>query len=220
MEKTYYVYRHISKKDNNTFYIGKGKNNRAFETGKGRHSKEWEKFAELGYSIELIETELTEDEAFFLEALYIEKYKTLGMANANVTLGGKGINVKKRWWGNKISKALVGIKRPIGKLNKSYKDNITKDELYEMYVNKGMNTTQIGELCGLSYATISKRLKKHNIDIKKAGKKSIKIKCLNDGKVFNSITSAAKHYSIHRENISKVLKGKYNHTGGYKFIKI
>ncbi len=45
----------------------------------------------------------------------------------------------------------------------------------------------------------------------------VKIMCVTDGKEFASINDAAKHYNVFRENIRKVLHGKYKHTGGRLF---
>ena len=220
MEKIFYIYRHTTIKDNNTFHVGKGKNNRAYETQKGRHNSIWEHYAMSDFDVIMLENHLTEDEAFALEIIYIAKYKSLGMAQSNITIGGRGISVNKRWWSEKISKALIGIKRGNGRNNCSYKDNISKSELYDMYVRKKMSSTDIGKKTNLSYGTISNRLIEYGITSRNRGRESIEIKCMNDNKTYKSLSQAAKYYGIFRENIAKVLSGKYKHTGGYKFIKI
>lgn len=46
---------------------------------------------------------------------------------------------------------------------------------------------------------------------------SKKIVCLTNGKIYNSSAEAGRELGICNQNISKVLKGKRNHAGGYKF---
>jgi len=221
MKKTNnYIYIHRTIENKNVFYVGKGKGHRAYETRKGRHSDLWESFALNKYEIEIIECDLNEDDAFTLEVIYIAKYKSLGMAQANVTIGGRGINVDKRWWNDKISKALKGKQMPKGNLSKSYKDKITKDQLIHYYLQRKLSTIEIGKIFGLSYGTIIERLNYYNIKIRNTGRKSIMIKCVNDNKEFKSLSDAAKYYNVYRENIAKVISGKYKQTGGKKFIKI
>lgn len=42
---------------------------------------------------------------------------------------------------------------------------------------------------------------------------SQKIKCINTGEIFNSISEAARHYNTYQANISKVLKGERHSAG-------
>ncbi len=46
---------------------------------------------------------------------------------------------------------------------------------------------------------------------------SKQIKELKSGLVFNSISSAAKHFNLHRQSVRDVAKGKRSHTAGYVF---
>jgi hypothetical protein len=45
------------------------------------------------------------------------------------------------------------------------------------------------------------------------------VKCLNDGRIFNTVKEAAEFYGVHGSNISKVCRKNKNylHTGGYQF---
>lgn len=156
--------------------------------------------------------------AYKMEMEFIATYKSVGACEANFTLGGDGVRVEKRWWYDKISASQKGKKRPSGKNSKSYKDKITKEQLYDMYVNKGMGSIKIGKIIGISYTTICKRLKEYGITTKQKGQVGVPIICINDGKQFNSIMDAAKYYNVYRENIRKVLKGIYKHTNQLKFI--
>lgn len=217
MDKKYYVYGHFKRGENNPFYIGKGCGNRAYATG--NRSKFWKRIAnKYGYEARILIENLSEEVAYQIEMEFIATYKSIGSCEANFTMGGDGVRVEKRWWYDKISASMKGRKRPSGKDSKSYKDKITKEQLYDLYVNKGMSSIKIGKLVGISYATVCTRLKQYGIKAKQKGKIGVPIICVNDGKQFNSITDAAKHYNVYRENIRKVLKGIYKHTNKLKFI--
>ena len=219
METKYYIYAHIRLDNNSIFYIGKGSGNRAYiKSNRGLY---WKRIVNAhGYKVIFLEENLSEEEAFNFEISFIAKFKSKGNCEANFTIGGDGVRVDKRWWNDKISKALKGIKRPFGKENKSFKDLISKKELYQMYVIDNMNTVQISKLTKLSIPTICSRLKEYNIEKRTAGRVKIKIKCIEDDIEFESINDAAKYYNLFRENIKKVLDGKYKHTGNKTFIKI
>jgi transposase len=51
-----------------------------------------------------------------------------------------------------------------------FKDlNITKSELYDMYITQNMTTEEIGNLYGANKITINKRLRKYNIELRPSG---------------------------------------------------
>ena len=52
---------------------------------------------------------------------------------------------------------------------------------------------------------------------KAAKKRSIPVYCVELDRVFKSGREAAEELGLHRENISKCLKGRYKTTGGYHF---
>ena len=216
MEKKYYIYAHIRNDNNKIFYIGKGCNNRAYI--QSNRSLYWKRIvSKYGYNVKILLNDLSEEEAYKYEIFYIDIEKKKGNCEANFTIGGDGVRVDKRWWNDKISKSLIGIKRPIGKENKSYKEFSNKEELFDLYVNQNKNSIEISKMFNVSYTTVTFRLKEFNIKLRNSGKKSIKIICLNDNNIFDSINDAAKYYNLHRENISKVLNGKYKHTGNKNF---
>ena len=214
----YYVYAHVTP-DEEVFYIGKGGGIRQFQTG--NRSAFWRRIKnKYGYTSKLLEEGLTESEAYIKEMEYIASYKNCGQCKANFTLGGDGVRVEKRWWNDSISKSLMGRKRAKGMENKSYKNFLSKGQLYDLYVKKGKSSVSIGEKCGISYTTVIARLREYGIEIRKPGKAKVKIKCLTDGKEFSSISEAASFYNIFRENIRKVLHGKYKYTGGKSFAYV
>jgi hypothetical protein len=219
MENKYYIYAHVRKDKNSIFYIGKGSGKRAYI--KSNRSNYWKKIVEKhGYDVLILLENLTEEESFKYEIMYIEIEKRKGNCEANFTKGGDGVVVDKRWWNEKISKSLKGIKRPSGKENKNYKNIITKEDLYDLYVVKNLNTIKISKIYNVSIPTITARLKEYNIEKRNSGRKTVKIKCIEDNLEFNSLSEASKYYCIHRENIAKVLKGIYKKTGNKTFIKL
>ena len=211
--KKYYVYSHYNEKYG-TFYVGKGSNERLFNT-KNR-SIFWNRIVKkYGFTASIIEECENEKTAFEMEIFWIAYFKKNGQCVANFTLGGEGVNVEKRWWGDKISKSLKGRKNPCGKENKSYKDFADEDLLRRLYVDDGLSSVKISKLLGVSCTTVLARLLSYGIKAKLKGKIII---CVDDGIEHESITSAARHYGLHRENIRKVLSGKYKTTGNLKFI--
>lgn len=212
----YYVYAHVNKTDGSVFYIGKGSGVRA--NAIYNRNKFWRRIAKKhGYDIVYLCTDLTEDQAYKKEIELIKKYKSYGQCYANFTNGGDGVRVDKRWWNDKISKSLKGRITPKGVDNPSYKPCGTMDELFNLYVTQRKSTIEISKIYNVSTTTIWERLRQYNIKPRIVGSHGVKIICINDGMEFNSILSAAKYYKVHRENIRKVLKGKYKHTNNLQF---
>lgn len=94
-EEIYYVYLHRRATDNEVFYVGKGKNNRA--TSKVNRNSWWQSVVEKhGYIVEYVESNLSESDAFELEAETIKFYKSNGHTLTNLTEGGGGVAGYKR----------------------------------------------------------------------------------------------------------------------------
>jgi len=219
MENKYYIYAHIRKDNNSIFYIGKGCGKRAYI--KSNRNDYWKRIVKKHeYEVQFLMENLTETESFKYEIFYIDIEKRKGNCEANFTLGGDGVKVEKRWWNEKISKALIGIDRGFGKENKNYKDIVTKKQLEELYLVEKLTSVQISKIFNVSIPTITARLIEYKIPARNSGKLKTKIKCLEDELEFDSIMDAARYYNLHRENISKVLKGVYKKTGNKKFIKL
>lgn len=214
----FYVYAH-AKPDGEVFYVGKGSGKRLFTTG--NRSSLWKRIvSKYGYTAIILEECLTEQDSYEREVYFISYYKSIGQCVANFTLGGDGVNVENRWWGNKISASLKGKKCASGIDSKSYKDFMPESTLRKLYLDDGLSTTKISHLCGVSYGTVWSRLKSLGIATRPKGRAKRKVFCVTDNLEFNSITDAARHYCLFRENIGKVLAGKYKHTGNKVFSYI
>lgn len=88
----FYVYFHINPLKNEVFYVGKGKKDRAYQ--KGNRSKYWKNLVnKYSYIIDIVDSNLTEDEAFEKEKFYIKFIgrRDLGLGPlVNMTDGGDG----------------------------------------------------------------------------------------------------------------------------------
>ena len=209
--KTHYIYAH-SNAQHGIFYVGKGSDKRLFTTG--NRSKLWKEMVNgNGFTASILEKFESEQEAFEREKFWIAKFKADGLCKANVSDGGAGVTVQKRWWGNKISESLTGIKRAKGVDNGNFKP-LSKDDLINLYVNQKKSSTEVGKILGVSYATVCTRLKEFGIEARTGSKKII---CVESGEEFDSISAAAKITGAYRENIRKVLSGKYKTTNGCTF---
>lgn len=214
----YYVYGHKTN-GGKVFYVGKGMGDRMHKTA--NRSVFWKRVAKKhGWSAFIIEKNLVESMAYEREIFWIYYYKSLGECQCNMTQGGDGVRVKKRWWGEKIGNSLRGIKRPNGKNSQSYKDFATFEELSSLYLERGLSTVDIAKLMGVSIPTVCSRLKQYKIKIRPPGKSKKRIQCVNDGKIFESMSQAAKFYNLHTQNIRKVLNGKYKTTGRKVFKEV
>ena len=211
----YYVYAHSNDKYG-VFYVGKGSGKRLYTTG--NRNAFWKRVVQKhGYVASILECSCTEEDSYKAEQKWIEHYKALGQCTANFTLGGDGVRVNKRWWGDKISKSLIGKKSPTGQDSKSYKDFANKETLLTLYGKQNLSVVAISKLFNVSSTTVWERLKYHNIPIRPLSERGTNIVCTTNGLEFNSITEAAKTLGVYRENVRKVLSGKYKTTGGLSF---
>jgi len=89
MNNVFYVYIHRRNDNNEVFYVGKGKDKRSHSKA-GRNQYWLNIVNKHGYSIEIVEKELSEDEAFDLEVELIKFYRENGHKLTNLTDGGEG----------------------------------------------------------------------------------------------------------------------------------
>ena len=105
MKNKYYIYFHINPLTNKVFYVGKGHKNRAYQ--KRSRNQYWKNtVAKYGYIIDIIDHNLTNEEAGIKEIFYI---KFFGRNNlVNMTDGGEGCVNPSQITKDKISKTLTG----------------------------------------------------------------------------------------------------------------
>jgi len=87
LKNIFYVYVHKRNDTGSVFYVGKGSGRRAFwKNGRNKH---WHSIVDKhGYSVEIISSDMTEDDAFILEKSTIQKYGRKNLCN--YTDGGDG----------------------------------------------------------------------------------------------------------------------------------
>lgn len=84
----FYVYTHIRLDTGTIFYVGKGRHNRALRKERNPH---WKNIVgKVGYKIEFVEKNMTEEAAFNLEKELILNFKKLGQCETNYSSGGEG----------------------------------------------------------------------------------------------------------------------------------
>lgn len=82
-----YVYRHIRLDTQTPFYVGKGNGTRAWSNNRNPY---WKNIANsVGYRVEIIWADLSEEEAFSRELQITALYKKFGFCETNLGLGGK-----------------------------------------------------------------------------------------------------------------------------------
>lgn len=210
--RNYYVYAHIFE-SGEVFYVSKGSGDRLHKQGKG--SNLWKSVSNGQPHIAVkLAINLTSNEAYILESQVIRFFKEFGLCRANTSYGGKGVTVPKRWWGDKISESLVGKPAPKGKDSKSFK---TFDESTLLEDYESMSSVDLAKKHGVTAPTILGRLKASEKQVRAPGKPATPILCIEDSKLFPSITDAAKFYGVFPANIRKVLNGAYKPTGGKTF---
>lgn len=130
-----YIYKHIRTDKNEVFYIGIGKNKRAWQVGRNRI---WDGIvSKTDYIVEIIQDNLSYEEAIELEKYYIKLYgrRDLGTGTlANLTEGGEGLVglVRTDEHRENISKAHKesGIKPP------SQKGNVRSEDVKKLISEK------------------------------------------------------------------------------------
>jgi hypothetical protein len=144
MSKTFLVYQHLRKDTGAIFYVGKGTPKRAVSSvGRNKHWKSIVKKSD-GFSVEIVFNNLSEDDAFRLEAELILAYRSSGLKLANVADGGGGCSgykhsdemkayLAEKSKGNKSRTGMKPSKEHIAKMVASrdgYKHNVeTKHKL-------------------------------------------------------------------------------------------
>lgn len=91
MRDIYYVYTHIRLDKGTVFYVGKGRDKRAWI--KRRGNAHWRSIvAKTEYSVEIVQSFMSEADAFLLEMWLIAKFRHSGLTLANKTDGGDGVS--------------------------------------------------------------------------------------------------------------------------------
>lgn len=85
------------------------------------------------------------------------------------------------------------------------------------HINNDPTDNRLQNLQLLTASENTKKMYKDNNYNVRCGRAKIKIKCLNNNVIYNSINEASRDLILDRRGISLVLKGKRKQTGGYSF---
>lgn len=200
--REYYVYLYYIIETKEVFYVGKGKGNRS-TTGKRNKFCEDMKSTH-NWSCKIVESSLTEREAFEREMFYISEYSKLGRLT-NQTLGGEGASGFAH-----TSKSKEALSKSSKKLweDKKFRDNQIwhrKNGVYQSaeFKEKISQLTK-GENNG-NYQNRWTDEMKHSLSqklIKEGNRKgtnnsrATKIRCVETGEIFDYIRLACEKYDI------------------------
>jgi hypothetical protein len=159
----YYVYFHINSLTNQIFYVGKGKGKRAY-TKTGRNNF-WKRIVKkYGWIVNIVEDNLTSEQALEREIFYIKK---IGRTNlCNLTDGGDGRNNYKASEETKQKMSIVRKGERLGKDNPMFgkppwnKDIKRTDIISEKHPK---SKKIIDEKSGIIFNTIREAAKYHNM---------------------------------------------------------
>ena len=146
------VYQHRRLDTNEVFYVGIGKPSRP--TIKCGKTKLWKNIVnKAGYSVEIILRNQSWEEAVEVERYLIKYYgrRDLGLGNlVNMTDGGDGCS-------NPSKETLYKGK------NRQRRWNISKDELFKIYIEEGLTRKNIAMLHNITESLVKVYLSRFNI---------------------------------------------------------
>jgi hypothetical protein len=193
------VYCHTRNDTNEIFYIGKGSFTRAKTSGS--RNQYWKNVVAKagGFKVEIVAKNLTEKEALNFEVLLIKKLREQSVKLTNITAGGEGTS---------------GIK-----LSDEHKEKLRQSKLGKKqspeHIAKCAESRRGKKYTEAHCKAISESLKGKKMPVDSQAKKYKQVMCLESGKIYKSITEAAKELNLYTNNISKACKGQLQKTGGY-----
>ena len=222
----YFVYCHTNKHNGKMYFgITCRKPEYRWKHGKGYIKNPYfnsaiKKYGWENFNHKIIASGITREEACKMEKELIKKYNTtnecygynLGSGGEHGAEGSKRtekqnrakseqmkIRMKQPETVEKIRKNRMGMK-----FSEEHIENLRKSHFGHIPPNKGMKMSERQKLI----------LKEKKRD------KMIKVKCLNTGKIFESIKAASVYMNLQSGNISQVCSGKRKQTGGYAFCYV
>lgn len=237
MENRFYVYIHKKSDDFGVFYVGKGCGRRAYwKNGRNDH---WHYIVKKhGYIVEIVKNEMLESDAFSLEIELIKKY---GKENlCNYTDGGDGHaghspTIETR---NKMRERMTGRvfgKETILKMSTHAKNRTEEHRRKISEALRGRKQSDESKLkksiAGMGRILTKeerRKISEYHIGKKKkpeavrkmAESKMIKVICLNNNTIYESMRDAGRKLGITSNKISDVCNGKLKSIKGFVFRKI
>lgn len=187
----YYVYVHIRLDNNEIFYVGKGRNNRAFSTLS--RNKYWHNVVnKYGYRVEILESNLSEFEAFEKEKDLIKSINP----TTNLTSGGEGGDTYSKMPDSDKEMFRINAQKRAGELNSGIvkaaqkRKGQTKDTCDALRIMADKNSKAFsGEgnpMYGKTHWT-NKNQKQKDV-IKKKISKALKVRYKANPRIYDKIT--------------------------------
>ena len=188
-ERKFYVYVYKIKPTNEVFYVGKGSGRRYKRIDKRSNS-----FKEMcdshEYYVQIVQSHMTENEAFELEKLLISYYrKFTGAPLVNITDGGEGASGHR--WSEEEKKRIS--ERQVGEKTPNYGNYWTKEQREHL-----------------------RNIQKNNPRYKRENNPNAKrIQCVETGEVFNCILDAKDRFHVNSAaSFSAALKYPHKTAAG------
>lgn len=223
MENNYYVYRHIRLDKHEPFYVGKGKGNRAYETwGRNKHWKSVVRKA--NYRVEMIQCDITEQQAFDLEIKMIANYKEFGYKLCNKTDGGEGVSGLVHSAETRAKMSAAKDKKPVmnnfGEFYPSMRSaeratGVASSKISECCLSRANSAgTRDGEKIVWVFEKDREALEQRVIDANNASSGAPAKKVTNNfGEVYVSVNAAARDTGVHQTSISACCNGNVKSAG-------
>lgn len=224
MRQDFIVYCHLKADIGEVFYVGKG-TMRRMKVSNGR-SKFWKNIVRKhGIKYQIIASNLYEHEALNFEKTLIKCLRDSGSSLCNLTDGGDGVS------GYKHTNETRLLLSEINKGSTSYWKGKQMSAEHVKKISESRKGKKLSpeHIAKVAASKIGKKLSqetKDKIRAKVTGfkhtketrlKMSVPVFCLTNNKYYDSVTDAANELNLSTSNISKVCKGKLNHTGGFVF---
>jgi group I intron endonuclease len=114
-----------------------------------------------------------------------------------------------------ISKGRKGMK-----FSKEHRENMSRVRKGKLHEGSRRTLRKKGELAGEKHYFWGKKRSAEDISKMRDGARKTPLLCNETGKVYGSITEAAKDLGVHKASISSVLNKKRNSIYGFTFTKI
>lgn len=156
-------------------------------------SKALNKYGENNFKVEIIDTANSKEELDEKEIYWIRFYNCISPKGYNLTFGGEGT---------------VGYH-----LSKETKEKISNANKGKKMTVESRKAISVGHI-GLKLSEETKIRISEHMSTKR------KVKCVETGEVFDSVTSACKKYSLDKSTVCAVCNGRRKMTGGLTWVYV
>lgn len=180
MDTNFVVYFHYVDSESDPFYIGEGRLKRAYSNSHRNRHWHFKVNKHNGYSVKIMYTGLTKDEAQSIEETLIAEYRTKGVQLTNVCAGA----MYKHCW-------MVGLPKEQHPMYGKHYPNPAVSES-----NKRRKGIKLKPRPDLVLRNQTQTINHYTRPVR----------CIETGEVFPSMTAAAIHVNIHNSKIHRAIK--------------